>query len=112
MAKSAETWEGRRALTDNPNTGQETALGAARTLMSLDSLSEAAIFFALAGAQDGLREVMNRAVEEGNFFVFQQAATRLGEKGERAQLRSLIDAAERNGRGLYAAKAAEYLENL
>ncbi len=112
MAKSAETWEGRRALTDNPNPGREANLGAARTLMSMNLPSEAALFFSRAGDEEGLREIMDRAVEEGNFFVFREAASRLAGPVDRRQLRNLIEAAEKNGRGLYAEQAAEYLQNL
>ena len=112
MAKSADTWEGRRALTDNPNTSPEVNRGAARALMEMNLPSEAALFFARAEDKDGLREVINRAVEEGNFFVFQQAASRLGEEIDREKVRALIASAEKNGRGLYAEKASEYLQKL
>lgn len=112
MAKSAETWEGRRSLTDNPNTSPEVSRNAARTLMEMNLLSEAAVFFALAGDNDGLREIIDRAVGEGDFFVFQQAASRLGEKISRDKVRALIAAAEKNGRALYAEKASEYIQNI
>ena len=112
MAKSADSWEGRRALTDNPNTSPEVSRNSARALMDLNLLSEAAIFFSLAGDKDGLREIIDLAVEEGNFFVFQQAASRLGEEIDREKVRALIAAAEKNGRALYAEKASEYIQNL
>jgi len=112
MVKSADTWEGRRALTDNPNTSPEVSRGAARALMEMNLPSEAAVFFALAGDKEGLRAIIDQAVEEGDYFVFQQAASRLGEEIDREKVRALIASAEKNGRGLYAEKAAEYLQNL
>ena len=113
MAKSAAAWEGRRALTDNPATSPETFKAAARKLMELDQLSEASIFFALAKDEDGLHEIINKAAEEGNFFVFQGAAARLADPKtiSRDQVSTLKAAAEKNGRALYAEKAAAYLED-
>lgn len=110
MARSAATWEGRRALTDNPSTSPDSHRAAARQLMGLGLLSEAALFFARAGDDEGLMEIIDQAVAEGNFFVFQTAAARLKNREVgRDQVQSLIAAAEKNGRGLYAEKAAAWL---
>jgi len=113
MANSAADWEGRRALTDNPNTSPQSYQNAARTLMELDQLCEAAVMFGRAADDDGLMEVIDKAVEEGNFFLFQAAASRLkGKKPVQEQLRSLIASAEKTGQALYAEKAKEHLETL
>ncbi len=112
MAKSSATWEGRRALTDNSNLGPETANAAAEELMRLDYLAEAAIFYDRAENDQGLMEVIKKAVEEGNFFVFQNAAARLrGARPDRAWAADLLARAEKTGKTLYAALAKEYLEN-
>lgn len=110
MAKSAATWEGRRALTDNSSTSQDSYRSGGRQLMDMDLLSEAALFFARAEDDEGLMAIIDQAVTEGNFFVFQAAASRL--KNREAgpdQVQSLIRAAEKNGRLLYAEKAAAWL---
>ncbi len=112
MAKSATTWEGRRAMTDNSSTSPEAYTAGARQLLEQDLAAEATIFFGLAGDDAGLGEIIDRAVSEGNFFVFQSAASRLkNSKVTRERVQDLIAAAEKNGRALYAAKAAEYLKN-
>lgn len=110
MAKSAATWEARRAMTDNPSTSPDSYLAAARQLMDLGLWSEAAVFFARAEDDQGLLEIIDLAAAEGNFFVFQAAASRLKEREvDQAKVRDLIAAAEKNGRGLYAEKAAAWL---
>ena len=111
MVKSADTWEGRRALTDNPNLAPEVFQNAAHTLMDLDLPSEAALFFSRAGDEAGLREIIKKAALEGNFFIFQAAAARLKEgPPARQELSTLIAAAEKSGKALYAEKAAAWLE--
>ena len=112
MAKSADTWEGRRALTDNPNLASEVFQNAARTLMEMDLPSEAALFFSRAEDEEGLREIIKKAAEEGNFFIFQAAASRLKEgRPSREELEALIAAAEKGGKALYAEKASAYLKD-
>ncbi len=80
MAKSATTWEGRRALTDNPATSPATYGNAAGELLKLDQLAEAAVFFGLAGDDQNLNMLIDRAVEDGNFFLFKEAYSRLKDK--------------------------------
>jgi hypothetical protein len=110
MAKSAATWEGRRALTDNPSTSQDNYRSAARQLMDMGLLSEAALFFARAEDDEGLMAIIEQAMAEGNFFVFQAAASRLKNREVgRDQVQSLLAAAEKNGRLLYAEKATAWL---
>lgn len=111
MVKSAATWEGRRALTDNPATSPETYQTAARQMLALDLPSEAAVFFALAGDEEGLGEVLDRAAAEGNFFIFQAAASRRRDKTiDRQLVQTLAAAAEKNGRALDGARAAAWLK--
>lgn len=111
MAKTADTWEGRRALTDNPNLAPEVFQNAGLALMELDLPSEASIFFGLAENEAGLQAVIKKAVEEGNFFVFQAAASRLKEgRPAREELEALVTSAEKSGKTLYAEKAAAYLK--
>ncbi len=119
MAKSAMTWEGRRALTDDPNTGAVALKQAARELMDNNLLADAATFFALAHEKEAgkdketetaLGEIAARAVEEGDFFLFQAAAAKLGPAMAREQLDALLLSAEKNGKALYAERAAKYLE--
>lgn len=114
MAKNAATWEGRRALTDNPNTPTQTYLNAGRSLTELDQLAEAAVMFGLAKDEAGLGKISDQAVDEGNFFLFQAVAARLGadNRPTRGQIQALIEAAEKSGKVLYAEKAKEYLEKM
>ncbi|MDL2226835.1 hypothetical protein LJB86_04190 [Deltaproteobacteria bacterium OttesenSCG-928-M10] len=111
MPKSASTWEGRRALTDNPNAGAEAYRKAARELLDNNALSDAVVFFALADDQEGLREILDLAVRDGNYFIFQAAAARLKEKPAKDKALALASAAEKNGQILYAEKASQYIEN-
>ena len=110
MSPSPVTWEGRRALTDNPSTSPETFRRTGRELLSLDQLAEAIDFFARAGDVEGLRAALDRAIEEGHFFLFQAAIACLpGRPPERSGARRLLENAERRGLALYADKAREYL---
>jgi len=110
MAISAATWETRRALTDNPTTSPDTYRSGGRQLMEMGLLSEAAIFFAKAEDDDGLMEIISQAVSEGNFFIFQTAAAHLKNREAGPDLvQALIEAATKNGRGLYAQKAIDWL---
>jgi hypothetical protein len=110
MAKPATTWEGRRALTDNPNAGAENLGRAARELADKNFLADAAAFFALAGDKEALAGLMARAAEEGDLFLFQTAAAALGpEAAAREQVEVLRAAAEKSGKALYAERAARYL---
>lgn len=109
MPKSASTWEGRRALTDNPNTGSVSYRKAAHELMENNALSDSAVFFTLADDQEGLREILDLAVRDGNFFIFQAVAGRLKEKPAKAKAEALASAAEKNGQIIYAEKAGQYI---
>lgn len=111
MAKSATTWEGRRALTDNPATRPATYQSAAEELVKLGQLAEAAVFFGLAGDDQSLNTIIDQAVEEGNLFLFKEAFSRLHDTfPPRDRLRALKEAAERNGRFRYAEQTAAWLE--
>ena len=101
---NAATWEGRRALTDNPAAGPEALRRAGRELLELDQLAEALELLGRAGDEEGLRLILDRAAEEGHFFLYQAAAARLGPP-RRADLEKLAAAAEKNGQALYAAQA-------
>jgi hypothetical protein len=101
-------WEGRRALTDDPATTPETFRRAGRTLLELDQLAEALELLARAGDEEGLRLILERAVAEGHFFLYQGAAAKLGGV-QRADLERLAAAAEKNGQALYAAQARAHL---
>ncbi len=119
MAKSAMTWEGRRALTDNPNTTPAAFKQAARELMEKNLLADAATFFALAAdkgdeeAKNMLGEIAAGAAEEGDFFLFQAALASLGPDfpvSEHAE--TLFTAAEKNGKAMYAERVAQFIEKL
>lgn len=109
MAKSPATWEGRRALTDSSSTSPEAFKQGAHTLMEMNLLSEASVFFDRAGDLEGQRAVLERAVEEGNFFVFKRAMAYLGGEPRPEKVRALAAAAEKKGLLLYAAQAKELL---
>jgi hypothetical protein len=103
MSKAA-IWEGRRALTDDPGTSPETFRRAGRELWELGQLAEALEFLGRAGDEEGLRLILDRAVAEGHFFLYQAAAAKL-DGVKRADLEKLAAAAEKNGQALYAAQA-------
>jgi len=101
---NAATWEGRRALTDDPATSPETFRRAGRELLEMNQLAEALELLGRAGDEEGLRLILERAVDEGHFFLYQGAAARLGAV-QRRDLEKLAEAAEKNGQALYAAQA-------
>ena len=106
MAKDAAQWEGRRALTDNPGTAPLTYQKAGRSLMELDQLCEAAVMCGRAADNEGLMQIIDPAVVEGNFFLFQAAVSRLkDQRPDKSRLKSLISSAEKNGKLLYAEQA-------
>lgn len=113
MAKNAAQWEGRRALTDNPATPASTYQKAALTLMELDQFCEAAAMCGRAQDNGALMAIIDKAVEEGNFFLFQAAASQLkDQKADRSRVMALISAAEKSGKLLYAEKAKKYLDSM
>lgn len=110
MSKAAVSWEGRRALTDNPHRSGQALVKAAAELKEAGQLAEAITFFKLAEDQRGLAEIRTLAVEEGNFFLWQ--AAQLGKNFERTELEALAEAAKKNGRLLYEEKARQRLSEL
>jgi hypothetical protein len=111
MPENAAAWESRRALTDNPATSPETCQRIGRELLGLDLCSEATEFFARGGDDQSLREIMNRAIEDGDFFVYRGALARLADKTPaHDDIIKLRDNAEKRGKILYAAKAAAWSE--
>ncbi|MDR2935620.1 MAG: hypothetical protein LBV70_07090 [Candidatus Adiutrix sp.] len=101
-------WESRRALTDNPAASPETFRRVGRELLDLGQLAEALEFLGRAGDEEGLALILERAVAEGHFFLYQGAAARLG-GFKRADLEKLAASAEKNGLALYAAQARALL---
>lgn len=109
MGKSITTWEGRRALTDNPAAGPEVYKAAGRELLELNQLAESAVLGGRGQDEETLNRIIDRAVDEGNFFVFKEAAARLKDAVSPHRVRDLKAAAERQGRFLYAEQAAAWL---
>ena len=111
MSKNNNTWEGRRALTDNSSKNPALLTAAARDLMGLSQLSEAVALGAKAQDDTLLKEIIDLASAEGNFFLFNSAFNNLKEKTvERGLIQTLKEVAEKNGKGLYAEQAAAWLE--
>jgi hypothetical protein len=63
-------------------------------------------FFWRARDQEGMKRIAQRAIAEGDFFLFRQATTYLGKKPERAELTSLMKNAEEHGKLSFALMAA------
>jgi hypothetical protein len=94
MGKPVTTWEGRRALTDNPAAGPAAYRNAGRALLELDQLAEAAVLCGRGQDDESLSRITDRAVEEGNFFLFKEAAARLPDGVSPRRVRDLQEAAE------------------
>jgi hypothetical protein len=113
---NAAIWEGRRALTDDPATSPETFRRAGRELLELNQLAEALELLGRAGDEEGLRLILERAVAEGHYFLYQGAAAKLGDiwrpETHRPDLERLADAAKKNGQALYAARARARLAEI
>jgi len=111
MNNKYDTWEGRRALTDNATNNSGPLAEAARQLMGLDQLSEAVTLGILAGDDAFLKEIISLASAEGNFFIFNAAFIRLKDQSlDRSLVKTLKEAAEKSGKGLYAEQATAWLE--
>ena len=108
---NAAIWEGRRALTDDPATSPETFRRAGRELLELDQLAEALELLGRAGDEEGLRLILERALAEGHYFLYQGAAAKL-RAASRTDLERLAATAEKNGQALYAAQARARLAEL
>jgi len=109
MSRSTLTWEGRRALTDNAAARPEEHKKAADELLEANALYDATHFFGLAGDQEGLNEVLEIAVRDGNFFIFKSVLPRLSQKPSKDVIQALAEAAHKNGQLLYAEQAAAYI---
>ena len=111
MSKKYNTWEGRRALTDNSSKNPEILTEAARELMGINYLFEAAALGAKAGNDALLKEIIELASAEGNFFIFNAAFSNLKDQTvDRGLIQTLKEVAEKNGKGLYAEQAVAWLE--
>ncbi len=70
--------------------------------------AEAVVFLEKAGATDRLRELADRAVEEGDAFLFRAAGQALGEELPAERWRALAEAAEAAGKTRYAESARRW----
>lgn len=81
------------------------ALQVAEAYLELGREAESIVFLAKAGASDRLREIAERAVQQGDAFLLRQACRALGEDPSPEQWRGLAEAAAALGKELYAAEA-------
>ncbi|MDR1577506.1 MAG: hypothetical protein LBT86_04670 [Deltaproteobacteria bacterium] len=112
MAKSALNWKDRRVLIDHPKTKPESMIQAGRQLLDKGYWAEAADFFRKAKDQDGLREILARAVDEGNFFLYCLATQYLGQRPRAGELIRLADQAKAAGFDVYHDQATRLLTQL
>ncbi|MDR2367871.1 MAG: hypothetical protein LBF58_07165 [Deltaproteobacteria bacterium] len=109
MPKSTLNWKTRRALTENAKAQPGEFFSAGRELMAADMLAEAADLMARAGDAEGLGLLRARAVEEGNFFLYQMAVRLQKAEPEGGELEALADRAASLGLAAYENSARKLL---
>ncbi len=74
---------------------------------SLGLLTDALEFYALGGYEEGLREVLAEAVDQGDLFVYRLAKKALGEAADEEELTRLAQNGVKAGKLVYAKAAFE-----
>jgi hypothetical protein len=69
-------------------------------------LHDALEFFWRAGDHEGMKRIGERAIADGDFFLFRQAASYLGKKPEPDELVGLMKNAQERGKLFFALMAA------
>ncbi len=100
----------RRALL-NAKDGTPARLSEAASQMAADGfLPEAVDFYHKAGDEAGLKGLLPRMIEEGDYFLFNRINTLLGRKASPDEWDTLAGKAALLGKQTFAAKAGERAE--
>jgi hypothetical protein len=107
---SALTWKERHRLIDGHKASPAEFISAAEELLAAGNLAEAADLFKRAGTREPLLALGQRAVEEGDFFLYSLARLYAGERPQADDLERLSQKAEEAGRLRCRSKALEALQ--
>jgi hypothetical protein len=110
MPQSVLNWKTRRAISENPKVTSEALFAAGRELMAANMLVEAADFMARANDGEGLGLIKAKAIQDGNFFIYQTVARLLKEEPSRNDLAKLADKAASLGLSSYEDSARKLLK--
>ena len=69
--------------------------------------SDALDFYGKAGYEEGMEAIIRRALDEGDFFLFQKGCTLIGREPETGDLTTLGENALKSGRLVFARQAFE-----
>ncbi|MDR1395021.1 MAG: hypothetical protein LBK52_02475 [Deltaproteobacteria bacterium] len=111
MAKSLLNWKERRSLLDSGRP-DEVLNRAGHEMLEQGHLSEAAEFFQKTGCREGLKSLLKKTIEEGNFFLYNTTLSILAEKPQVQELALLAAAAETQGLKAYQQKAVQLMASL
>ena len=78
---------------------------AGRELLSEGFLNDAADFFARAGDDEGLMDVIEAAIQEGDLFIYRKGCMGLGREPDREEMETLGEKAFVAGKHLFALEA-------
>lgn len=96
---------GKRDLLNEQPGSTEVLLAWAQRFVERQLLPDAVDFYAKAGAQEHLRELMQVTVEEGDAFLFKRINRCLGREAEQREWLLLAEHARRLGKAAFAAEA-------
>lgn len=88
------------------------ALRIAEAYLEQGRVAESIVFLAKAGAGDRLRELAQRAVQDGDAFLLREACRALGEEPVREQWQELAARATAAGKERYAVEAHRQAERM
>jgi hypothetical protein len=102
MAKTAIPDALKRRHLMEQEADEQQSLALAEAYLEAGRVEEALAFLAKAGATNKLADLADRAVAEGDAFLLKQIGDLLAREYESATWLSLADAAQANGKLLYA----------
>jgi hypothetical protein len=103
-------WKGRRALIEaKKSIPREGLLSAGNDLLEKGLCTEALDFFKKAGSPEDIARISDKALEEGDYFLFSLSEQLLGKEPNPSRLARLAENAKARGLSLYEAKALERL---
>ena len=105
MAKSAIPDPLRRRLLVEEDLAPAKALALAEAYLAEDRVAEAIVFLEKGGASERLAELRDAAVASGDVFLLRTASSALGEEVEPETWMRAAEAAESQGKALYAREA-------
>ncbi|MDR3203866.1 MAG: hypothetical protein LBV23_03860 [Deltaproteobacteria bacterium] len=102
-------WKRRRNLSENLKASTETLFMAAQELEVAERLCEAVDFYSKANNAEKITQIADRAVQEGDCFLYLKCLKALEQNPDQNKLKLLRDNAVKAGLRFYAYRAEEAL---